>query len=406
MRYSLRELLLIVAICAGFLACFSWLGFDNGMVWFVAFVSLIMSAFFYFRAHSEKSRRFAWTVPIWFLGIGILAMLATFVSLALLINVVTLMLFGAYCARRPVLPRKTLVMCIAVCALISFVGGMLPGISQNHQLQAIRTEFPIKSLVNRLSYERRNRTTTLTLQLSPVVLTKLSRDEQELSAGSYREWQFKRIHERNFELFSRSIGFGIGRMMEPDANYLRKPPLRDIRFDEVEVVSSEEPFSYWRKAYEDSNSEEPEQLHVFSRYDFLEPDSFGVMIESKDKVIGLIPHAMHHSPTAGLKNHSTWTIERLELVSMLRFDEPRVYVLDHLPRMDQLSSDSVTTRMLDDFERSSLEKLRTDEDVVVAREHNKYRMLGSLRAATQCTNCHNVERGELLGAFSYAINTN
>ncbi len=373
------------------------------MVWFVAFVSLIMSALFYLRAGSEKGRRFAWTVPIWFIGIGMLGVFATFVSLALLINAVALMLLGTYFALGRPLRRKTLLMCIAGCALISFVGGTLPGISEYHRLQAMRTEFPVRSLVTHLSYERHNSAKTQAPQLSPVVLTQLSKDEQELSAN---RWQLKLIHDHNYELFSRSIGFGVGRMIQPNPDYPRKPPLRDIYFDKTELVSTEGPDSYWPKAYEDSDSKEPEQLHIFSRYDFLEPDSFGAIVETKDKVIGFIPHAMHHPPTAGLKNSLTWTIERLELVSLLRFEEPRVYVLDHLPRMDQLSSDNVPTRALDDFEKTSLEKLRTDEDVVVVREHNKYRMLGSLRAATQCTNCHNVDRGELLGAFSYAISSN
>jgi hypothetical protein len=87
----------------------------------------------------------------------------------------------------------------------------------------------------------------------------------------------------------------------------------------------------------------------------------------------------------------------------LKFDEPRVYVLDHLPRMDQLSSDDVLTRALDEFEKESLEKLRTEEDLVVREEDGVHRMLGSLRAAKQCLECHSVDRGELLGAFSYVL---
>ncbi len=34
---------------------------------------------------------------------------------------------------------------------------------------------------------------------------------------------------------------------------------------------------------------------------------------------------------------------------------------------------------------------------------NTVQMLGALRAARQCTKCHQVERGELLGAFSYNL---
>jgi len=101
--------------------------------------------------------------------------------------------------------------------------------------------------------------------------------------------------------------------------------------------------------------------------------------------------------------HAAWKIERLELASLLKFDEPRVYVLDHLLRMDQLSSEDVPTRALDAFEKESLEELRTDEDLVIREENGVHRMLGSLRAAKQCLECHSVERGELLGAFSYVL---
>ena len=83
-----------------------------------------------------------------------------------------------------------------------------------------------------------------------------------------------------------------------------------------------------------------------------------------------------------------------------------MYVLDHLPRMDQLSSDNAPTRPLDAFEIAALEQLRTKEDVVVEHKGDQYRMLGSLRAAKQCLDCHSVQRGELLGAFSYVLREN
>jgi len=34
---------------------------------------------------------------------------------------------------------------------------------------------------------------------------------------------------------------------------------------------------------------------------------------------------------------------------------------------------------------------------------NKIEMVGSLRAIDQCTKCHDVKRGALLGAFSYEL---
>lgn len=34
---------------------------------------------------------------------------------------------------------------------------------------------------------------------------------------------------------------------------------------------------------------------------------------------------------------------------------------------------------------------------------NRIEMVGSLRAEEQCLQCHDAERGELLGAFSYEL---
>jgi len=61
------------------------------------------------------------------------------------------------------------------------------------------------------------------------------------------------------------------------------------------------------------------------------------------------------------------------------------------------------TRELDDFERSALPRLRTEEDVVIKDGSDRLRFLGSLRARTSCLKCHSAVRGELLGALSYEL---
>ena len=43
---------------------------------------------------------------------------------------------------------------------------------------------------------------------------------------------------------------------------------------------------------------------------------------------------------------------------------------------------------------------------MVTHDGPAYRMLGSLRAAKQCLDCHTASRGDLLGAFSYALHAN
>jgi hypothetical protein len=88
-------------------------------------------------------------------------------------------------------------------------------------------------------------------------------------------------------------------------------------------------------------------------------------------------------------------------VSLLKHETPAVYVSKNLPRMDELSA--APTRPLDEFERSALRQLQESEELVVQPDANDLRMLGSLRAARQCTECHSVERGALLGAFTYRL---
>jgi hypothetical protein len=77
------------------------------------------------------------------------------------------------------------------------------------------------------------------------------------------------------------------------------------------------------------------------------------------------------------------------------------YLSKNLPRMDELRN--APTRSLDAFESESLKALQTGEDLQVRHGKNEIRMLGSIRAAKQCLQCHEVERGDLLGAFSYKL---
>lgn len=95
------------------------------------------------------------------------------------------------------------------------------------------------------------------------------------------------------------------------------------------------------------------------------------------------------------------TKHRLELVSLLKHETPRVYVSKHLPRMDELTD--APTRPLDGFERDSLVKLLRGDNVVVSAGETRMQMLGAVRASKTCLKCHAVERGALLGAFTYEL---
>ena len=74
---------------------------------------------------------------------------------------------------------------------------------------------------------------------------------------------------------------------------------------------------------------------------------------------------------------------------------------EFLPRMQELSDKA--TRPLTELEIKGLEQLRAGEDLHVQAQLNTIRMVGALRARKQCIECHQVERGEVLGAFSYEL---
>ena len=120
---------------------------------------------------------------------------------------------------------------------------------------------------------------------------------------------------------------------------------------------------------------------------------------------GFQPHAFRKLPEPVTNSDKTvrWLIDKLELVSLLKHDTPRVYVSANLPRMDDLRQHSAPTRTLDEFETDALARLRAGETLVLKEDHNELRMLGPIVAINQCLECHNVARGDLLGAFTYRL---
>lgn len=130
--------------------------------------------------------------------------------------------------------------------------------------------------------------------------------------------------------------------------------------------------------------------------------------------IGFLGHGIDylHAPTLGVaifakpdrpqpRDVNSWDLNRLELVSLMMNDGFRVYVSESLPKMEELRS--AETRPLDSFEYISLGRLFQSEDVVIESSQNRVRMLGALRAQDHCLKCHDVKRGELLGALSYEL---
>ncbi len=129
---------------------------------------------------------------------------------------------------------------------------------------------------------------------------------------------------------------------------------------------------------------------------FVNIRGFGYM-KDRRHVAGFLSHRFAAIP----EPVSEWHVETLELVSLLLHDEPVIYVSDRLPEMTR--HHDTATRPLDRFERFALPTLEEGEDLVTAQTEEGLRMLGAVRSNRQCIACHGGNRGDLLGAFSYAL---
>jgi hypothetical protein len=143
-------------------------------------------------------------------------------------------------------------------------------------------------------------------------------------------------------------------------------------------------------------------MHEVGLLDFLNPQGFGY-VKDRDHVAGYQEHQFRNMPELDPEAPQTqrWRIIKLELVSLLKYPRPLVYLSQHLPRMQELRQ--AKTRPLNGFEKAALRALREGEDLKVRSTPDCIRFLGSIRAGRQCLDCHQVERGDLLGAFSYQL---
>jgi hypothetical protein len=202
------------------------------------------------------------------------------------------------------------------------------------------------------------------------------------------------LHEDTTQVFINSPGFGIGRVPRPSFRSIEDVPDDPgpiAQPGERDVSAGGEGHRLYPETAENTQA-----MHDQSLNDFLDPRRFGYVV-SRTQVTGFLPHRFSALPQAPRR----WQVQTLDLVGLVVHDQPVAYVSEHLPRMDELRQ--AQTRTLDDFEREALSALRKGEDLVSRESGERLRLLGAIRAVKQCTTCHGCERGELLGAFSYAL---
>lgn len=269
----------------------------------------------------------------------------------------------------------------------------------------LKEAFPVVSLAQRLPIPRieATRLTSKTgKENSPTTIENNIGEVLRESTTRFfgRTKNLKQLHEQQFGVFVDSPGFGISRMPTPN-----KYNLQVKREKGTPKQSGLEPSTTWspgevgpvRKlaGIEHSQFRSVQDSGIV---DFVNPEGFGYF-EDRDHVAGFEAHRFSKSPE--LPDGGDWKLARVYLLGLVVHTEPRVYVTDTLPTMENVKQ--TPTRDLDAFERAGLESLRAGEELFWRGDDRQLRLLGAIRAARQCTQCHGCERGQLLGAFTYYL---
>jgi hypothetical protein len=314
----------------------------------------------------------------------------------------------------------------------------------------LRRAYPVRSLEERLAYEAAGRK-RLAKSLSPAKLDFESGEmqgpaihsveeiegelswttESLLQPGSWsRAKALVAIHGMKVSDFVGAPGFGVRRMPPP----LRQRDWRStkdrVAFDKTpgwsEADAGERVVLPGSDASEDSsdffNGEDGPTLPAIGGLDsmnraailqFTSPESWG-MVTKRKHAAGFLGHNFLDIPAAAARTRreladepekakiiERWAIRKLYLVGLLRHDAPTVYLTDALPAMDDVKT--AKTRPVDEFETKALKELASGKEVAAEATTNRIRMVGAIRMATACMNCHDGNRGDLLGAFTYEL---
>lgn len=378
---------------------------------FLAGLQLIGAAIVYAVARTQRSLGLILALVGGLLAAFGVPSLLMFFSSAAFFQLVSLLVIGTACTLLKV--RQRLFAAWGVATTVVIMG--LVGWSGQHSWAALKEQYPFESLSARLAYENKSPTFgEVTAPSAQILATNLPAATLERldEAEQFRRWSWTRrndsirlVHASYVEQFVASPGFGLGRMPLPSPysiehgdkrGQLTLPLDRRPDFD-----GSPEPDVARHAGGLTPDVTGPlGTLHDEARRDFLDSEAFGYF-QDRDHIAGFVPHSfLENQPRlfAG-ESHQRWLTVRVELVSILKHERPMVYMSDHLPNMMELVKAPV--REPDAFEQRALDSLFQGEDLVSDVQPERIRALGSLRAMRQCLECHDVQRGTLLGAFSY-----
>ncbi len=349
------------------------------------------------------ARRRYWrsaTVCFFFAAISFLAMEVR--VLAFYLAAIPLLLILKNNAARP----KITTVVMTVWAVAALVGSV---VTDMREYRALHAKFPLVSLADRLSYEAPRGSVESVGPMAAEVETRemMDRsldDSSEARSARRRQVALKELHSQTFLEFAAANGFGASRMRDSQYWTLMVDPLPPPKPLPKRPEIIDPPTAIQNSVLAAGNDVPlqppplPSQIEAVRQFTAMIDSAY---VPARQRAAGFVSHAMTKAPAIQGASAEDWLISRLDLVSLRKFAAPRVYLSEHLPRMDELRN--AKTRPVDDFEQRALHQLHEGEDIVLDQQLNTIRMVGAVRAAKQCLDCHSVRRGELLGAFSYLL---
>jgi hypothetical protein len=366
-------------------------------------VSVVLVCSMYARAKGQHGVGGA----CWLAG-GATALLAFVCSPALFLHAVGSFVLALFCAGLKLGPKA--VLSTSLAAMAASYGLVLSmSLGELRELNRLRAEYPVESVAERLAYEEERVQPASAMPVLAGEVEQRLGHREERGSYSYRSHMLARLHDRAQDEFVLATGFGPVRMLRARRERIElpaAPPVMLPPLPEPYSPSTDQPPLPLAK----QEAIEPLRpsasalltLHDNGLEDFFNADRMGYA-KDRNHVVGFQPHRFLSAPRLSEKEPAkvAWQVARLELVSLLKHETPVAYVSEYLPQMEQLKH--APTRALSGFERGAVERLRADEDLVIDEGPQRIRMVGSLRAGKNCLECHSVQRGELLGAFSYEL---
>ena len=365
------------------------------MFYFSAFLTLLLVAFISWRAYHRND--FVFDV---FAACGFLIFFSFCLSpfnILIAGGVATVSMAWWFTARQ--YPSLCAVYCLLTVATIYGwqAWGVIDDVAQ------LRQHFVETSMEDRAPPAKPEYTTRILNDKSAKRLDALKQEIQERVGENTRlsritPEMIEELHNDTVNEFINTPGFGFARMRNnPNriAQYVhreqkREPvPFADTTDDSPLSAASTQPGVQY------SISETLDGMHTQGVLDFVNPLGFG-LFQDRKRVIGFGSHGFSRTPNAG-----GWQIRTVELVGLMKHEQPVVYISKNLPRMDELVK--APTRPLDALEAHGLAKLVAGEDYYATNTPDGLRMVGAIRSVEQCQKCHGGGQGDLLGAFSYRL---